>query len=179
MNINPPDDSHDHPFRKYITPKPGRTLIVGSLVVHGRKDVRGSFPDAIGIDMRDGPGVDFVHDLEEPLPESIGPFAHVVCASVLEHVRRPWLMAENIELCLIPGGTLYVSAPTVWRWHGYPDDYWRFTHSGIKALFPNIKWAKLMYIDRQAVLHPPEQIPRIKWEGVFPRSQILGFGYRE
>lgn len=118
----------------------GRTLIVGSHVYEGREDDRARYKHAVGVDMIPGPGVDVVHDMEEPLPAGLGTFAHAECFSVLEHSRRPWLLAANIERLLESGGTLWVTVPWMWRRHGYPSDYFRFTTEGIKAIFPGIQW---------------------------------------
>jgi hypothetical protein len=41
---------------------------------------------------------------------------------------------------LKPGGKICISAPFAWKFHGYPSDYWRFTHEGIKILFPEIQF---------------------------------------
>lgn len=118
----------------------GRTLIVGSHVYEGREDDRARYKNAVGVDMIPGPGVDVVHDMEEPLPAGLGTFAHIECFSVLEHSRRPWLLAANIERLLESGGTLWVTVPWMWRRHGYPSDYFRFTTEGIKAIFHGIQW---------------------------------------
>lgn len=118
----------------------GRTLIVGSHVYEGREDDRARYKQAVGVDMIPGPGVDVVHDMEEPPPSGLGTFAHAECFSVLEHSRRPWLLAANIERLLESGGTLWVTVPWMWRRHGYPSDYFRFTTEGIKAIFPGIHW---------------------------------------
>ncbi|MEO7178372.1 MAG: methyltransferase domain-containing protein [Allosphingosinicella sp.] len=126
--------------RSFVRPRAGRTLIVGSRLYEGREDRRGRyppFPVCVGLDMQPGPGVDLVHDLEERL---VGSFDHVECLSVLEHARRPWLVAANIERLLVPGGTLFVSAPFVHRVHAYPNDYFRFTPAGVESLFPGIVW---------------------------------------
>ena len=99
-----------------------------------------------GIDMSEGKGVDRVVDLVEGtggLPE--GHFALLICCSVLEHVRRPWVMAENMTRLLRPGGSLYVAVPWVWRYHPYPDDYFRFSWRGIMELFPRIAWSRQVY----------------------------------
>ncbi len=100
----------------------------------------------IGVDLAPGPGVDLVADLTSGtggLPD--GHFALAICCSVLEHVPKPWKMAENITRLLRPGGKLYVSAPWVWRYHPYPDDYFRFSHRGIASLFEEFEWAHLHY----------------------------------
>jgi SAM-dependent methyltransferase len=124
----------------HVKPTPGRALVVGSYVTDNKPDRRLRYPDAIGIDMREGPGVDRVLDLEDPLPLDLYRFAHIDCISVLEHSRRPWLMAQNIERLLNSGGSLYITAPFAWRVHAYPDDYFRFTINGVKALFTKIDW---------------------------------------
>ena len=52
--------------RLYVRPKAGRTLIVGSYITKGKPDRRARHADAVGIDMRDGPGVDRVIDAHDP-----------------------------------------------------------------------------------------------------------------
>jgi hypothetical protein len=133
--------------------------------------------------MRAGPGVDRVLDLEEPLPADLGQFAHVECISVLEHSRRPWLMAANIERLLVPGGTLHVGVPFVgvpfiWRPHQYPSDYWRMTVDGVRALFPGIEWRALMY--GTSKLHPQGKLPGAKLDGYpyYARCETYGFGVK-
>lgn len=169
---------------RFVHPRPGRTLIVGSQIYREREDRRRRYPDALGVDMLPGPGVDTVIDLEEPLPETFGTFAHIDCISVLEHSRRPWLLAANLQRALIPGGSIFVTVPFVWRLHAYPDDYWRFTPSGLAALFPAIVWQALRLVhadieDEGAVKIPTKKFgdgDRIApW---FPRTEVMGFGGR-
>lgn len=132
-----------------MRPKTGRVLIAGSLVVGAKADRRKQHADCVGADMRPGPGVDVVADLER---EGIGgSFAHIECLSVLEHVKRPWLMAANLERMLDPGGTIFVSAPFIWKYHAHPHDYWRFTVEGVKALFREIEWTAEAYASRRYV----------------------------
>jgi SAM-dependent methyltransferase len=143
-----PSDSPDglDRFVSRHPPRSGRTLVVGSKVYGKKQDRRQLYRKAIGVDLFEGEGVDFVHDLEAPLPESAGKFKHVDCVSVLEHVKRPWLMAANIEDALVEGGTLLVCVPFIWRVHAYPDDYWRMTASALEVLFPNIQWQARKYL---------------------------------
>ena len=49
-------------------------------------------------------------------------------------------MAKNLEALLEKGGHLFISAPFSWEYHAFPDDYWRFTPSGIRALFQDIEF---------------------------------------
>lgn len=129
-------------FMSRHKPKHGKTLLVGSKVYPSTDDRRELYKDCIGIDMLSGEGVDLVHNMEEPIGCT---FSHVDCCSVLEHTKRPWLVAENITRALEDGGTLLISVPFVWRVHGYPDDYWRMTKSSIPVLFPEIDWHEIRY----------------------------------
>ncbi len=113
---------------KWINP-PNHALVVGSKCYKDKIDRRQLYPHAFGVDLFEGEGVDLVHDLETPLPATVGPFDHVDCCSVLEHVRRPWLLAENVENALDEGGTILISVPFAWRVHGYPGDGWRMASS--------------------------------------------------
>ncbi len=100
----------------------------------------------VGVDLAPGAGVDVVADLTAgiaTLPENH--FALGICCSVLEHVHKPWLMAENITRLLRPSGRLYVSVPWVWRYHPYPDDYFRFSFRGVRSLFEGFDWGPAYY----------------------------------
>ena len=162
-------------FERQITPKQGRTLIAGSRVYGDKEDRRKRYANAVGVDMSEGPGVDVVADLEADFLQ--GSFAHIECMSVLEHCRRPWLMAANLERMLEPGGTIFITVPFVWRVHGYPDDYWRFTVSGVKSLFNEIEWTHEAYSHR--VLCKAEEVPAVKagedWP-YFARTEVAVFG---
>ena len=100
----------------------------------------------VGVDLEAGKGVDLVGNLSTSLCGlQPGSFALVICCSVLEHVLRPWDLAKNITRLLGSGGILYVTVPWVWRFHGYPDDYWRFSWRGIETLFPDLIWSHRCY----------------------------------
>lgn len=109
---------------------------------------REMFPhnEYVGVDMEAGVGVDRIVDLvvgTGDLPPNH--FDLVICCSVLEHVARPWKMAENLTSLLRPGGTLYMSVPWIWRYHQYPDDYFRYSFRGIMSLFPDLTWTRVHY----------------------------------
>src|SRR6185295_1599508 len=165
-------------FEARFRPADGRTLIAGSFVVEGKDDRRARYRDVIGIDMQPGPGVDRVADLEVE-DDLMGPFSNIECLSVLEHSRRPWLLAANLERMLIPSGTIFVAIPWVWRRHSYPDDYFRVLPDGIPMLFPRVRWEQLAYgADR--LYKPSEKIPVVK-KGSHPylaRAESFGFGVR-
>lgn len=133
---------------KMIPEVTGPILEIGSKDYGSTSSFREAYPGNpyIGVDMAPGKNVDAVVDLVEgigPLPENH--FVLAVCCSVLEHVPQPWRMAENITRVMAKGGRLYMSVPWVWRYHPYPDDYFRFSFRGVAALFPGFDWATPYY----------------------------------
>lgn len=163
---------------RHVIPTAGRTLIAGSFVTQGKEDRRAGYADAVGVDMRPGPGVDRVLNLERELPADLGTFAHIECWSVLEHSRRPWKLAANLQRLLVPGGTLHLTVPFVWRYHDHGGDFFRFTAHGVRSLFPGIEWRALEYASD--CLRPDHYLRAIEVEGYpyFPRCEILGFGVK-
>ena len=126
----------------------GPVLEVGSKDYGSTSSFRTIYPgqEYIGLDMAEGKGVDVVVDLTqtiEPLAENH--FALAICCSVLEHTSKPWVFAANLTRVIRPGGTLYMSVPWVWRYHPYPDDYFRFSHKGVISLFDEFEWSNLFY----------------------------------
>lgn len=161
-----------------VRPRAGRTLIVGSQVYGEKEDRRRRYAEALGVDMLAGPGVDRVLDLEEELPADLGQFYHVECMSVLEHSRRPWLLAANLERLMAPGASLFVSVPFVWRVHAYPNDYWRMTPEGVRSIFPGVDWQHLMIAADK--LRDGSKFSRALVDGHphLARAETVGFGIK-
>lgn len=117
---------------------PEPVLEIGSYQVHGQEDLinlRSLFPgrEYKGLDMRPGPGVDLVADVEAlPLPD--GSAGTVIAVSTFEHVRHFWKGFAEVRRVLRPGGALLVACPFFFRIHNYPHDYWRFTPKAMEAL---------------------------------------------
>lgn len=101
-----------------------------------------------GIDIQAGNNVDIVCDLcypyifllEDFYGYDVSDVQLIYSISVFEHLSRPWTAADNLKYILQKDGLLFISVPWVWRWHGYPDDYFRYSFSGIKILFPEFEW---------------------------------------
>jgi SAM-dependent methyltransferase len=134
--------------QKYRDLFQGPYLEVGSKDYGSTQNLRILFPpeeEYLGVDLEPGPGVDLVLDLTLPWEKMDARlagrrFGTIFCLSVLEHCQAPWRMAENLTRLLRPGGYLLVSAPFAWKFHAYPNDYWRFTPEGIRQLFDRLEF---------------------------------------
>jgi len=126
----------------------GPILEIGSKDYGSTQDFREVYAgrEYVGVDLAEGPGVDLVLDLTAGIgPLAQGRFDLVICCSVLEHTPRPWEMAANIARLVRQQGWLYIAVPWVWRYHPYPDDYFRFSHRAIESLFPAFDWSDIVY----------------------------------
>jgi hypothetical protein len=110
----------------------------------------------VGVDMSAGDNVDLIVDFTADFSTVRGALARefgtIICCSVIEHVDNIFKFAQNLTRITRPGGTLFLSAPFTWRFHGYPNDFWRFTPAGLKYLFPDFDFEnKLSSISSNAI----------------------------
>lgn len=122
----------------------GCVLEVGSYNVNGTPrglfTDRKRFPSYWGIDMRSGPDVDQVCKADR-LPFLPLSFEVIVCTEMLEHDDRFWESAREFVRVLVVGGHVILTTRNVgYEPHDYPQDYFRFTVDGIRAVFD---WAGL------------------------------------
>jgi glycosyltransferase involved in cell wall biosynthesis len=103
----------------------------------------GSGPERLGdefinVDFFPFPGVDVVADARA-LPFNDSSVDGVVSESFLEHIDDPYGAAREMMRVLKPGGFLYASAPFIHPYHASPDDFGRWSMSGLKSLFSDIE----------------------------------------
>ena len=67
-----------------------------------------------------------------PLPDSS--WDVILSTQVLEHVADPGFYLSECRRLLKPGGKLILSTHGIWPYHPFPEDYWRFTESGLKKI---------------------------------------------
>src|SRR6266511_4171832 len=119
-----PDTSHGRILSWLADRRPSRVLDLGcsdgalaaELRVHGHT--------VTGVDVEEHPGVrenvkSFVAaDLEDGLPDGIGDgFDVIVAADVLEHVRDPEPLLEDLTDRLAPGGSIVACVPNFGHWY--------------------------------------------------------------
>ena len=68
------------------------------------------------------------------LPLRSGRFDAVLCTQVLEHVAAPAAVFQESFRVLRPGGVLVLTTPQTNPLHEEPDDYFRYTVYGLRAL---------------------------------------------
>lgn len=135
-------------LQRFVPEVDGAILEIGSKdygsTVPFRKHIR--HRQYVGLDLEPGAGVDLVGDLSKGLCGlEKEHFSLIICCSVLEHVEKPWAIAQNIVSLTKPGGRVFMSVPWVWRYHPYPDDYFRFSWRGIESLFADLSWEHRYY----------------------------------
>jgi SAM-dependent methyltransferase len=87
----------------------------------------------VNLDILRVPGVDVAADAERmPFPANL--FQRVECDAVLEHVRDPERVVDEIERVLLPGGYAHLVTPFCHPFHEYPRDYRRFSLDGLREL---------------------------------------------
>jgi SAM-dependent methyltransferase len=70
----------------------------------------------------------------DQLPFDSNVFDIVICTQVLEHVKEPQEVINELFRALKIGGILCLSAPQGWGMHQAPHDYFRFTRYGLSYL---------------------------------------------
>ena len=125
-----------------------RVLDVGSY------DVNGSVRDGIemlgcaeyiGVDMRDGPGVDEVCDTVK-LVERFGveSFDIIISTEMLEHVEDWRAAISNMKRVCKRGGLMLITTRSKgFPRHDYPGDFWRYEIDDMKTIFADCERLKL------------------------------------
>lgn len=94
-------------------------------------------PEFVNVDVFPFPEVDIVANAEE-LPFRDASLDAAVSESLLEHVPDAHKVAKEMTRVVRPGGYIYVSAPFIHPYHASPDDFNRWTVSGLKHMFPEL-----------------------------------------
>jgi SAM-dependent methyltransferase len=94
-------------------------------------------PGAVGIDISSETDADIVHDLNVfPYPFEDSSFDHVIMQDVLEHVREPVRVVEELHRILRPGGRLRLRTPhfSSALAYGDPTHHHYFSAAAIRSL---------------------------------------------
>lgn len=111
--------------------------------------MRQFFIDYTGLDMIAGENVDIVSNSHK-IPFEDKTFDCVITVDMLEHDDNPFQTAKEMMRVLKKGGYAIVMAPFVHRIHEHPNDYFRYTPSGLKILFKDLKCLEEELADNQS-----------------------------
>ena len=103
-----------------------RALNIGS----GESDLH---PGVINLDVDPSDHTDCVGDALL-VPFEANTFQLVLSQETMEHVSDPFRAVREMGRVLKTDGVLYLQVPFVLGYHPDPEDYWRFTHSGVRRL---------------------------------------------
>jgi len=93
-----------------------------------------SLPNVINTEVFNYPTTDIVCDGDN-LPFKDNSIDCVLSIAVLEHVKNPWIHADEMIRVLKPGGIIYADVPFLQPYHGYPYHYYNMTTAGLQNLF--------------------------------------------
>jgi SAM-dependent methyltransferase len=116
-------------------PREGKTVNLGS-------GPRVLAPDIINIDITPFDNVSIVADITN-LPIQDNSIARIVCDNVLEHVQRAEKAVSEIHRVLERGGVAYISTPFLYPFHSSPDDFYRWTTTGLRTLLEDFEIVEL------------------------------------
>ena len=98
-----------------------------------------NLPNVIRMDVTLTPYVDVVGD-SHALPFLPGTFDTIISLAVIEHLRQPFVAAQEMYDTLRNGGYVYGDCNFVFHYHGYPHHYFNATQQGLEQVFaPFIK----------------------------------------
>jgi SAM-dependent methyltransferase len=84
-----------------------------------------------GADISGNPLADLSFEANEPIPMENNSVNIVLSSQVLEHVRDVQGYLDECRRVLKPDGVLILSTHGYWTYHGYPDDFYRWTFQGL------------------------------------------------
>lgn len=92
--------------------------------------------------------VDVIADAEKHIPFKKNSFDMVLLIFVLEYIKNPQKVIDNIYGVLKPNGKLILTAPFMYPFHPLKkdDDFWRYTPASIKFLLS--KFSKIEIIPK-------------------------------
>lgn len=79
-------------------------------------------------------GCDMVFDVQKKFPLENESYEGIVCLNVLEHIFGFQNVFSESARVLKKGGVMVISTPFLFRVHGSPDDYFRYTKSALNQL---------------------------------------------
>jgi SAM-dependent methyltransferase len=89
---------------------------------------------SLRVDFEPYEGIDFLTDLNKPLPVSNKTFDVVIMSNLLEHICEPLTIMTECHRILKPKGNMIMTVPFLIKVHQEPHDFLRYTEHMLKRL---------------------------------------------
>jgi SAM-dependent methyltransferase len=134
-------------------------------------------------DLAGGEALDFEYDAGGRLPPEVTGYDCVFSTQVLEHVGSPSSYLQECYRVLKPGGHLLLTTHGIYEDHACPEDYWRWTVSGLyqvveAAGFTVKELKKLTTGPRAAIFLSERELRRLNFRGGGVYEGLLWLGVR-
>lgn len=97
----------------------------------------------IKTDFEDGVDVDIICDIHECSNLGYNKYDGILCMSVFEHIKRPWIAANELYKISKINGYVFISTHQTFPLHGYPNDYFRFSTDALRLLMEDAGYKTL------------------------------------
>ena len=122
---------------------------------------------AFGID------VDIVADIHTCSNQlGLNKYDGIVCMSVYEHIKRPWVASNELYKILKKSGYVFISTHQTFPLHGYPSDYFRFSIDALTLIMEDAGFITLSCYYSEPCSIIPENIATI-----YPNWNYLAESY--
>jgi SAM-dependent methyltransferase len=78
------------------------------------------------------PHLDYICDLNQPLPFKNEEFDTIILSDVLEHIKYPEKLWAEMTRILTSGGKIILNVPFFYKLHEIPHDYFRYTQYALE-----------------------------------------------
>lgn len=123
-----------------------QALPPGGMILDVGSSARCCHPRSLSIDCQEG--ADLVFDIMKGLPFPSRTFDLAVCTAVLEHVPEPEFLVSEMKRVLKKGGRIHAAIPFLQPFHAAPNDYQRYTETGIRYLFRDFREEEVRWSSR-------------------------------
>jgi uncharacterized protein YbaR (Trm112 family)/SAM-dependent methyltransferase len=112
-----------------------QSLPANSIILDmGAGNMAVNLPNVVRTDVTLTPYVEVVADAHA-LPFLPGTFDYILSLAVIEHLRQPFVAAQEMYNALRNGGYVYGDCNFVFHYHGYPHHYFNATQQGMQQVF--------------------------------------------
>ncbi len=151
----------------------GRCLDAGAGRMAYAQVLRPWVDEYISMDITFREGIDIMASAIE-MPWRDQSFDRLFCSQVLEHVPDPQRALQESFRCLKPGGVILISVPHLSYLHNEPNDYYRFTHHGLRTLLTNAGFSEIEIHAAGGLLSFLGHIPSVLMKSLFFSIPVLG-----